>query len=422
MKQKVPQIRHVLTPPDTGIKDLSKYVPDFIKALTTPLTDLEKASGTYQPPTPPRIAMTGTIDEIMAYFEGDQISPSPIAGGPWCWMTDGGAIVPPTEERVAQMLKGTKHKPTEEIRGFGSAISETRIANVEKVAINAVMAGCKPEFLPVVLAIAEASGGAQGYWGDCPMGHLYVTSGPIGKEIGLNYGFGFLAPGNKASETIRRAAVLMGINLSGLKFSVNDGERMANLLWGQTFSESPLTPWETLNAQNGYASNNSVLYSFGGRGYLLPGVEPHGTNTSKASTGLEGFQVGSPEQLVEAFSYFDTSGGAVGSLLMTSDAANVWINKYGFKTADQLKKYLYENALTTMTWAKGQYYPAGRIVNFDKIPIVKAPDYIRKWDLRGNPDYKTLQVIVAGGAGPAWGIGPGLGFWGKPIVSVDKWR
>jgi len=143
----VPACRRVPTPPDTALTSLKEFIPDFIDALTKPLTDEEKWSGTYQSPIPPRIAMTGTYDEIQTYFEGDLTKFTFMA--PHAWMTDGMPIVPPTEERVARMLMGTSHSPDEEIM-FGKYIG-----NVEKVAINAVMAGAKPEYMPVILAAAE---------------------------------------------------------------------------------------------------------------------------------------------------------------------------------------------------------------------------------------------------------------------------
>jgi len=160
----VPECRQVFTPPDTAISDLSEYIPELIEALTKPLTDEEKWSGMYTPPQPPRICMTGTYDEVQSFFEGDlTLFPANIAG--YAWMTDGLPIVPPTEDRVARMLTGTSHSPDEIImvssRGeppHDKMSPAELIATVEKVAVNAVMAGCKPEYMPVVLAITEMGG------------------------------------------------------------------------------------------------------------------------------------------------------------------------------------------------------------------------------------------------------------------------
>jgi len=148
----VPKLRETFTTPDTTVTDLSEFIPDFIDQLTRPLTAEEQESGTYQPPIPPRIAMTGTYDEVQDYFMGD-ISRFPVGLAPYAWMTDGLPIVPPTEAKVAEMLMGTSHAPDEIVNP--KLGPRQLIATVEKVAINAVMAGCKPEYMPVALAMAE---------------------------------------------------------------------------------------------------------------------------------------------------------------------------------------------------------------------------------------------------------------------------
>ena len=149
----VPEVREVFTTPDTAITSLKEFIPGFIDALTRPLTEEEKYSGIYTPPVPPRICMAGTYDDMMEYFEGD-LGRFPSEVAPYAWMTGGLPIVPPTEERVAKMLTGTSHAPDEIVNP--KMRPGNLIATVEKVAINAVMAGCKPEYMPVVLAMAES--------------------------------------------------------------------------------------------------------------------------------------------------------------------------------------------------------------------------------------------------------------------------
>ena len=79
----VPECRQVWTIPDPGVTDISEYAQDFIDALTVPRTEAESASGIYKPPTPPRILMTGTYDEIQSFFEGDLSRyPAAAAQGP----------------------------------------------------------------------------------------------------------------------------------------------------------------------------------------------------------------------------------------------------------------------------------------------------------------------------------------------------
>jgi len=152
MFEGVPEARQVFTPPDTALTSLNEFIPEFIDALTRPLTEKEKKSGTYKPPPPPRIAITGTYQEVQEYFEGD-LTRFPPGKAPVALMTDGLPVTPPTEELVAEMLTGTSHAPDEIVNP--SLGPEELIATVEKVAINGVMAGCKPQYMPVLLAMAE---------------------------------------------------------------------------------------------------------------------------------------------------------------------------------------------------------------------------------------------------------------------------
>src|SRR4030095_7716984 len=121
--------------------------------------------------------------------------------------TDGFPVVPPTPLRVAMMLSGTTRKPDEVIGLIPPNLSE---CTVEKAAANAVMAGCRPEYFPVVLAVIEAALDprvsmhgllATLYFS----GPVIVVNGPITKRIGMNSQGNALGQGNRANATIGRA-------------------------------------------------------------------------------------------------------------------------------------------------------------------------------------------------------------------------
>ena len=122
----------------------------------------------------------GTLDEVQKFFIRNN------------W-TDGLPIIPPTEERVQEMLRGTSHAPDEVM---GLLNPEFWQATVEKVAVNAVMAGCKPEYLPVVLAAVSAAiekdptSRITSATSNVPM---YLINGPIRNEIRMNKGLGAMA-------------------------------------------------------------------------------------------------------------------------------------------------------------------------------------------------------------------------------------
>lgn len=133
--------------------------------------------------------------------------------------TDGLPIVPPTLERVREMLRGTDRYLTEII---GTIEPMKGIATVEKVAINAVMAGARPEYLPVILAAVEAIADPEfDLYGvettDESVAPLLIVNGPIVKDLQLNGGFGALGPGwrSQPNATIGRAIRLIINNIGG---------------------------------------------------------------------------------------------------------------------------------------------------------------------------------------------------------------
>src|SRR5256885_5071728 len=132
-------------------------------------------------------------------------------------VTDGLPVVPPTRARVGGMLAGTRRRPDELI---GEMPPNYGRLTIEKAAINAVMAGCRPEYLPVVIAAAEcACDPVFNLHGMSASTHfaapLIVVNGPIRSRIGLNSAFGVFGPGYRANATIGRALRLLMINIGG---------------------------------------------------------------------------------------------------------------------------------------------------------------------------------------------------------------
>ena len=131
--------------------------------------------------------------------------------------TDGLPVVPPTPEKVARALEACGRKPDAVVVEYPT---RNRVVSVEKVAINAVMAGCRPEYLPVVLAIVEGMGdesfglhAANATTGGSAVG--FVVNGPIRTRLAMNCRGNVLGPGNRANSTIGRAVRLTQINAMG---------------------------------------------------------------------------------------------------------------------------------------------------------------------------------------------------------------
>ena len=176
-------------------------------------------------------------------------------------LTDGLPVVPPTPERVVAMLEHTSRDPGEVVGVVPPYDGE---ATVEKVAINAVMAGCPPAALPVVLAAVEAACvpefALHGLVATTyPAGPTVVVSGPYAQEIGMNAAGNVLGQGNRANLTIGRALQLVVRNVGGGKPQEEDRATHGQMgKVGSCFAELTAgAPWEGLAQARGVAPNET---------------------------------------------------------------------------------------------------------------------------------------------------------------------
>jgi hypothetical protein len=176
--------------------------------------------------------------------------------------TDGLPIVLPTEERVAAMLAGTSRRPEDVVGRIRPALQEAWEYTVEKVAVNAVMAGARPEHLPVILAIASSSLSARTS-SITSMSSMVAVNGPIREELAMNAGIGALGPYNHANAVIGRAYGLLSQNLqggsvSGLTYFGSQGNPLA---YGTTtFAENEeRSPWEPFHVARGFDRDQSTV-------------------------------------------------------------------------------------------------------------------------------------------------------------------
>src|SRR5215213_10979911 len=176
---------------------------------------------------------------------------------------DGFPVVTPTEERVQWMMQGTRCDP-EEIIGHVPPAGE--VMSVRDVAIHALMAGCRPEYLPVViggmrLILREEfnMGGVQ-----CTMhgvAPLMIVNGPYAQKIGIHGGNGCFGPGFRANATIGRAIRLLLMNLgAGLAGKASATVFATPLRYTACLTENvERTPWETLAVSRGYSNDENVI-------------------------------------------------------------------------------------------------------------------------------------------------------------------
>ena len=183
--------------------------------------------------------------------------------------TDGLPVVPPTPARVLRMLAGTPRRPDEVI---GLVPPDLAPCTVEKVAINAVMAGCKPEYLPVVLAAVEAAlideFGMHGILCTTMFaGPLVIVNGPVARHIGVNSGVNALGQGHRANASIGRALQLVIRNVGGGRPGEVDRATLGTPgKYSFCFAEAEDSAWEPLHVQRGFAREASTVTLFAGEG------------------------------------------------------------------------------------------------------------------------------------------------------------
>jgi hypothetical protein len=233
-------------------------INEIIDALTTPLT-VEETSIVREKKESPEskpVIITGESYEVAAE-EFNQI----YLDNRW---GDGLPMVLPTAERVKWMLSGTSRSPDEVI---GKVSPKLGVATIEKIAINAVMAGAKPEYLPVIIAIMEAltneryddrhvllSAGSFNL--------LIVVSGPIAREIKMQAGIGFLGHGWRANNTIGRSIRLATLNIGHIWPAFND-MGLTGRISPHTFmtiaENTEMSKWEPYHASRGFKPEDSCV-------------------------------------------------------------------------------------------------------------------------------------------------------------------
>ncbi len=241
-----------------------------LDAISAPLPESRPGCGSRA--HDPDVARRLAVKRGSARLAGRRVR-IPAADDPFEFMasgglTDGLPVVPPTEDRVLRMLEGTSRAATDVVAVVPPNLEP---ATVEKVAINAVMAGCRPEYLPVVLAaLAAACTDTFNLHGVLAttyfVGPMIVVNGPIRQEIGLNCGRNVFGQGSRANLTIGRALQLIVRNVGGGR---PDGIDMSTLgqpgKIGCCIGENEeASYWDPLHVERGFAPSDSTVTVFAG--------------------------------------------------------------------------------------------------------------------------------------------------------------
>ncbi len=258
--------------PVTGLA----FAQELIDGLTSPLDDEDRAGMSFERSTP-RLLEPATEDDLHRKF----------ADAGW---TDFQPIVLPTEERVEAMLGGTSRAANATVGRLRPTVyRELWEFDVEKVAVNAVMAGARPEYFPVILAMA-ASGVSGRSSSTTSQATVAIVNGPIREEVGMNSGVGAMGPYNHANATIGRAYGLLSQNLQGgsVPHESYMGSQGNFLSYNALIVENEAaSPWQAFHVEHGFAPEQSTVSLLLGGWYTIFGGGPRATWEQKFTRSLQ---------------------------------------------------------------------------------------------------------------------------------------
>lgn len=321
--------------------------------------------------------------------------------------TDGLPVVPPSAELVRRFVAGSG-------RDGGELIAELPPlggrATVERIAVNAVMAGCRPEHFPVVVAAVRAAlqdgfnlAGTAATTGGA--NQVIIVNGPIAPRLGIQADAGCLGPGFRANAAIGRALRLIVRNVGGLTPGEMDKATLSSPgRYSFCFAENEArSPWPPLHVEKGYAPESSAVTLAG-----ILGVYRIMESTSGTGFGVLKTIVGNMQAIGIANYYQQATGGQVLLLLCPEHAAEV--AAAGLSKAD-VKDYIFHHARLPVARLRGVAHYGNRTWpawidesdDNDMVPIVRSAN--------------DVAVVVAGGDGrhSAWMAG-----WGVTLMSTAE--
>ena len=304
--------------------------------------------------------------------------------------TDGLPVIPPTPDRVAAMLDAAGLPPDHQV----TFIAHRAVAvTAEKAAINAVMAGCKPEYMPVVIAAVEGIGDPRWSYhgpGTSTGGAavLLIVNGPIARELDINAGDNLFGPGWRANATIGRAVRLVMRNVCGSRPGTLDRGTLGHpgklsYVIAENEAESPWTP---LHVERGFRPEQSTVT-------VLAAMGPHQFYNQLSNT-AEGV-------LTTVCDDMRISGTVMGQpeyVLVLAGEHMRTIARDGWSKAD-IRRFVFEHTQSSHAHLKQTNRMSGEVKPGDETlrrPLVESPD--------------DILVVAAGGrAGafsayiPGWG-------------------
>ncbi len=400
--------------PDTG----KPMLDEIYEGLTKKLSAEDSKGGFLKRDPRPRLLEPNTADKLMALFHAQGF-------------TDGNPVILPTEKKVAEMLKATSRKPDEWVGQMRpSPPHEAWYYTVEMVAVNAVMAGAKPEYFPTILAIAS-KGLTSLFSSTSSFARMVVVNGPVVKEIDMNTSIGALGPMSRANSSIGRCWTLISKNLGG---SGKPGEtylgsqgnplNYGNLCFPETEDGLP-AGWNPLHVQKGFKKSDSAVSLFSGwsmsdiawysplpQHEVIRGWLEHffSFGTSQATLVLD------PIVAADVASNGHPTKEAFAKWLAEKTGTPGWL--YWSQHPNELKQ-AESGAEPYAGWLKqgqGAVVPVSRYTRSGR--ATRNAAFIAPKDT--NEPTTSIEIVVTGGGTNTFWSGGDFGYAGS--ASVDQWR
>jgi hypothetical protein len=369
----------------------AEVVPALIDGLTRTVAGArEERVEAFEPRA---IVARGTFDEVQDLFHERH------------W-TDGMPVVPPTPERVAAFLAHTDRSPDEVL---GTLLPGNVEATVWNTAVNGVMAGCRPEYLPVLLAVVEAladptfkvqDAGSTPGWEP-----LVTVSGPVVAELGFNSGTGVMRVGNRANTSIGRFVRLYLRNVAGLRPQPDETDKGAiattfNVALPENAEAVAELGWTPHQVDRGFAATDSVvtvrsvvtisapIYSAGAR------AEDHLATIARVTA-----------EAIGPWAYHSYVYGQQFPLVVIGPGIARAIAAGGYGKAE-VSRYLYEHVVVDGAWvahygrgASGKRFQWAELAAAGKAPAEYADAEETGRMVRAFLSPESIDVVVAGNPG-----------------------
>ncbi|MCL0102105.1 hypothetical protein M1O29_03375 [Dehalococcoidia bacterium] len=314
-----------------------------------------------------RVDLDDSLEAVMDYLESEGAS-------------DGLPVIPPTPDRVEAMI-ATSHRKPDDIVGI--LPPRQGAATIEKIAINAVMAGCRPEYFPVVVAAVEATAdpsfdleGVNTTTNSATT--LMVVNGPARDKLGINYGYSCFGFGGRANATIGRALRLSMLNIAGsIPGEVSKSTFGQPGRYSMCIGESEdMNPWAPLQVQRGYTKEDNTVTVFATSETTLI--------TDVWSQSGEGYLLSIAHSIDSIAAAWVIVGRGDILIVLSPEWAEKIAKDFDLATMQQ---YLWENSRIPLDRFHPEHYgplkDLGRLHSGDLVPLVQEPSH--------------LVVIVAGG-------------------------